>query len=138
MDYGRKRIGLALSDEMRLTARPLETIERTNRAELFHKLRQVARSEQVRHILVGHPLNLDGSAGEMAAEAAAFATRLQKELGLTVELFDERLTTWAAASLPNKKAAGADAAAAAILLQDYLDHLASQRAQGIRQPPEEK
>jgi putative holliday junction resolvase len=140
LDYGRKRIGLALSDETRLTARPLETIERTNRSELFHRLRQVARREQVRHILVGHPLNLDGSAGEMATEAAAFANRLQKELGLPVELFDERLTSWAAGSLPGKKASddGDDAAAAAILLQDYLDHIASHRAQGTLQPPEVK
>src|SRR5208282_3197442 len=99
IDYGRKRIGLALSDELGMTARPLLTLERTNRRGDMRRLREICREHGVAHILVGHPLHITGAAGEMADEAAQFAARLKKELGIVVELMDERLTSWEADQL---------------------------------------
>src|SRR4029077_18716962 len=96
IDYGRKRMGLALSDELRLTAQPLGTLLRTNRQADIRYLRETCRSHAVSRIIVGHPLHITGEAGEMADESARFATRLGKELGLEVELVDERLTSWEA------------------------------------------
>lgn len=96
IDYGRRRIGLAVSDELRLTAQPLATLERENRAADLRRLREIARRNGVRLILVGHPLRLDGSAGEMASEVERFAARIGKALGIPVELVDERLTSWEA------------------------------------------
>ena len=98
IDYGRKRIGLALSDELGVTAQPLITITRTNRRNDLRRLREICRKHSVARILVGHPLHMTGDASPMAEEAALFAARLHEEtLGIEVELVDERLTTWEAA-----------------------------------------
>jgi putative Holliday junction resolvase len=124
-DYGRKRIGLALSDPFRLTAQPLTTLLRTNREKDIVRFRQICREHSVSLIIVGHPLHLTGEAGEMANEAARFAGRLKKNLGLPVELVDERLTTWEAretisANTPSRLDRPLDEVAAAILLREYL------------------
>ena len=128
IDYGRRRIGLALSDELRLTAQPLATLERTNRRNDLRRLREIARKNAVRAIVVGHPIHLDGSAGEMAEEAERFAARLRKELGLPVELMDERLSSWEAGQIvakpaASKKKSSLDHIAAAVILRDYLERL---------------
>ncbi len=96
IDYGRKRIGLALSDELGITAQPLQTLMHKNRRDDVRRLRDICRAHGVARILVGHPVHITGEAGEMADEAARFATRLRKELGIEVELADERLTSWEA------------------------------------------
>jgi putative holliday junction resolvase len=136
VDYGRKRIGLALSDELGLTAQPHATLSRTNRKDDLRRLRDICRKHAVRRILVGHPLHITGEAGEMAEEAATFAARLKKEIGVEVELVDERLTTWEAhqtmaeVKSPRRKRAGAavDDVAAAVLLRDYLERKRADRA----------
>jgi putative holliday junction resolvase len=132
IDYGRRKIGLALSDPLAMIAQPLATLERTNRRADLQRLRRICRQHQVGRILVGHPLRLGGDAGEMAGEAARFATRLKRELGIEVELVDERLTSWEAGqtlietkSSHRKRQASArrrplDDVAAAVLLRDYL------------------
>ncbi len=96
IDYGRKRIGLALSDELGLTAQPLATIVRTNRRNDLRRLREICRQYEVGRIVVGHPLHMTGEAGEMAEEAKRFAARLEKDLRIEVVLVDERLTSWEA------------------------------------------
>jgi putative Holliday junction resolvase len=128
IDYGRRRIGLALSDELGLTAQPLLTFERTNRRDDLRRLRGICREHGVAHILVGHPLHITGAAGEMAEEAARFAARLKKAIGIAVELVDERLTTWEAEqtmsetkSPSRRKRRSLDDVAAAVLLRDYLE-----------------
>ncbi len=153
IDYGRRRIGLALSDALRLTAQPLLTLQRTNRRDDLRRLRELARAHCVRRILVGHPLHLDGTRGEMAAEAERFAARLEKHLGLPVELVDERLTSWeaeqdysparASAEIPGarrhpgtrrgsssgrSRRASTDHLAAAVLLRDFLESCPSRPA----------
>lgn len=141
IDYGRKRVGLALSDELGLTSRPLTTLARTNRRDDLRRIRLLVREHQVRAIVVGLPLRLDGTTGEMALEVQRFATRLTKELGLPVEMMDERLTSWEAGEIPlagnrgrtaapagkaNRNAAKSeekvprDDVAAALILRDYL------------------
>lgn len=130
IDYGRRRIGLALSDELGLTAQPHATLQRRNRRDDLRRLRAVCRENEVGYILVGHPLHITGEAGEMAGEAARFAARLEKELGIEAELVDERLTTWEAhrtlaetqaASRRKTDAGSVDDIAAALLLRDYLE-----------------
>jgi putative Holliday junction resolvase len=128
IDYGRKRIGLALSDELQLTAQPLAVMKRANRREDLRRLRDVCRKQGVARILVGHPLHITGEAGEMADEAARFAARLRKELGIEVDLVDERLTSWEAGQIMaeagssrQRKESSLDDVAAAIFLREYLE-----------------
>jgi putative holliday junction resolvase len=128
IDYGRKRIGLALSDELGLTAHPLATLVRTNRRSDLRHLRETCRKHAVEVIVVGHPLHMTGEVSEMAQEVSRFAARMEKDLGIRVVLVDERLTSWEAGQLMAKmnhksrrKDAELDGVAAAILLRDYLD-----------------
>ena len=128
VDYGRKRIGLALSDELGLAAHPLETMARVNRERDMKRLRETCRAHGVTHVIVGHPLHMTGEAGEMADEAARFAARLGKATGIGVELVDERLTSWEAERTlaetrprARRKRKPSDDVAAAVLLRDYLE-----------------
>jgi putative Holliday junction resolvase len=141
IDYGRKRMGLALSDELQMTAQPLFTMVRTNRRNDLRRLRDICRKRGVARILMGHPLHITGEAGEMADEATQFAARLQKELGIEVKLADERLTSWEAEQIvaqqkspSRRKKSSIDDVAAAVLLREYLDrsrahaqHVAAER-----------
>jgi putative holliday junction resolvase len=135
IDYGRKRIGVAISDELGATAQPLETIQRQNRRKDLQRLREICREYRVTHIVVGHPLHMTGEIGEMAVEAAAFAKRLGKAVDLTVELMDERLTSWEAQqtmahikSSSRRDGEPLDDVAAAVLLREYL----GQKRRGVR------
>lgn len=128
VDYGSKRVGLAISDELQCTARPLMILDRKNRRELFRRLRNVCGEYGVLRILVGHPLHLNGDSSPMAEQASRFAARLRKELGLDVELVDERLSSWEAGQTMNearsssrRKTSHLDDVAAAVLLRDYLN-----------------
>jgi len=129
IDYGQKRIGLAVSDELQMTAQPLQTLVRMNRRNDIRRLREVVRKHEVRRIVVGHPLHLDGTESEMAAEAAQFAKRIAKELGLLVALADERLSSWeagqlhAASTRKARRRRTVDEIAAAVILRDYLAQL---------------
>jgi putative holliday junction resolvase len=131
IDYGQRRIGLAISDELGVTAQPLATMERKNRRADLRRLSDVVKKNGVSVILVGSPVHLSGQRSEMAEEAARFAARVQKELRLPVELRDERLTSWEAAQMVGElgmgKNAGIDSLAAAILLREYLDEAQSRR-----------
>ena len=142
IDYGRARVGLAIADSESGLAHPLDTLDRINRNEDMRRLREIVRANSVKLLVVGLPLRLDGSQGEMAVEAARFAERLRKQLGLPVETVDERLTSWEAERLleeqtgritrkttnrGGKKKAKAggkntvDAVAAAVILKEYLE-----------------
>jgi putative Holliday junction resolvase len=141
IDYGRARIGLALADSQAALPRPLETLKRINRNEDMRRLRDVVRAHAVKRIVVGLPLRLDGSRGDMAEEASRFAERVRKQLGVPVEMIDERLTSWEAERLLEEQAgkvfhddaktshrkrressrASVDAMAAAVILKEYLE-----------------
>ena len=137
VDYGRNRIGLALSDELGLTAQPLAVFKRRNRRNDSRRLREICRKHAVAYILVGHPLHMTGEAGEMADEAARFAKRLNKELGIEVELLDERLTSWEAQQTmaetksSSRRHGSLDDVAAAILLRDYLERKCGQARDAV-------
>src|SRR6202050_4064139 len=92
VDYGPKRIGLPLSDEPGPPAHPPVPFLRPTRRTDLRRLREICRKHAVARILVGHPLHMSGEASPMADEAALFAARLRKDLGIEVELVDERLT----------------------------------------------
>jgi len=135
IDYGQKRYGLALSDESGLTSRPFATWTRINRRRDLARFRELVRQQRVRRIVVGLPLHLDGSASEMSEEAKRFAARVEKALGLPVEMMDERLSSWEAkqdtsANQPRQRAhtprsgrphKPLDDVAAAVILRDYLE-----------------
>jgi putative Holliday junction resolvase len=143
IDYGRKRLGLALSDVGGVTSRPYATWARINRRRDLSRLRELVRQQGVRLIVVGLPLHLDGTTSEMSEEAKSFAMRVEKALGLPVEMMDERLSSWEAhetfaAVDPNQRArrspsgraktnkkAPVDDVAAAIILRDYLQRLST-------------
>lgn len=130
IDYGRKRLGIAISDALALTAQPFATWKRSSGRRDLARLRTICRENQVSQIVVGWPLRLSGTEGEMAGEAARFAEHIRKELGLPVELVDERLSSWnaketlremAGISRPGKKKQRElDEVAAAVILSDYL------------------
>jgi putative Holliday junction resolvase len=140
LDYGRARIGLAIAEMEAQLPRPLLTLDRVNRNEDMRRLRELAREHCVRQIVVGLPLRLDGTRGEMAEEATRFAARLRKQLGLPVHMLDERLTSWEAERLLEEQSgrvlheakthakggnkptrASVDAVAAAVILKEYLE-----------------
>src|SRR5438094_2204568 len=142
IDYGRERMGLAIADANVKVAQPLSTMERVNRNEDMRRLREVVRENSVKQIVVGLPLKLDGTRGEMAEEAERFARRVRKQIGVPVDMVDERLTSWEAERLleevqgrfiHEEKLTGhkkqksvqakmsVDAVAAAVILKEYLD-----------------
>ena len=99
LDYGRARIGLAIADVETALAQPLGTLDRINRNEDMRRLRELVREHGVKQIVVGLPLRLDGTRGDMAEEAARFGQRVHKQMGVPVEMVDERLTSWEAERL---------------------------------------
>jgi putative pre-16S rRNA nuclease len=132
LDPGTKRIGVALSDEFGWTAQPLETFERKSLNVDIAHIHELVRRHEVREIVVGMPIQLNGRMGPAAQSAQQFLEALQAGVGIPVVAWDERLTTKAAeqmlieADVSRKKRKGAvDRVAAALLLKSYLEHLSS-------------
>jgi putative holliday junction resolvase len=128
LDLGKKRIGLALSDELGVTAQGLETMERTNIREDLARISKLASLKDVSLILIGNPLHMSGREGRQTEFARDFGDRLQTASGIPVEFWDERLTTVAAQRVLResgisieKRAKAVDRLAAVILLESYLD-----------------
>lgn len=128
VDVGRARIGLALADDVLRTARPLRAVARRGGAATLAEIADVAREFEVERVVVGLPLNMDGTEGASARDARAFAARLGETLGLPVELQDERLSTFEAETRLRDQGFSAkdrrsrvDAEAAAVILQGWLD-----------------
>src|SRR6266852_8800002 len=135
-------MGLALANAETRMAEPLSTMERINRNEDMRRLRELVRAQGVKQIVVGLPLRLDGTRGSMAEEAERFAQRVRKQIGVPVEMVDERLTSWEAERLMeevqgrfihDEKLTGSkksksvqakmsvDAGAAAVILKEHLN-----------------
>ena len=132
IDLGRARMGLALADDVLRAARPLKVISRLGDDLDLESLRRVADEYEVTRAVLGLPLNMDGSEGPSARMSRAFAPRLQAALGVPVELFDERLSTFEAEARLRAQGISArdmrgriDAEAAAVILQGWLDGRAS-------------
>jgi putative Holliday junction resolvase len=128
LDLGKKRIGLALSDELGITAQGLETLQRTNIREDLSRISLLASQRKVTLILIGNPLHMSGREGRQVEFAREFGERLGAATGLPIEFWDERLTTVAAQRVLResgisieKRALAVDRLAAVILLESYLD-----------------
>ena len=128
IDHGQKRIGIALSDTMGMIASPLTTIEHTSDAADINAVITLIEKNSVGEIVVGIPISLDGSIGNQAKRAAYFARLIAKESNKPVETIDERFSTQEAkrkieeiGRQRSKDKGRLDSAAAAVLLQSYLD-----------------
>lgn len=130
VDFGRARIGIAVSDELGLLAHPVETIPaRENAAQ---RVDEIAREKDVERVVIGLPRHMNGSMGEAAGEVLAFAEKLQKLLPCEVVVWDERLTTLAAnralregGQKTRSSRSFVDQVAAQMILQGYLDGMQS-------------
>lgn len=128
LDFGERRIGVAVSDPGGQIARPLLVIERSSRRDDMARIAELVRSRRAQKVIVGLPLNLDGSLGPAARRARRFASALGRELDLPIALWDERLTTveaeralLASDRSRQRRKEVRDAVAASLILQSYLD-----------------
>ncbi len=128
VDLGKARTGLAISDATGFLASPLDMIEEKSPAKLLEKVAQVVQDEKAQLVVVGLPKNMDGSEGESAQNARAFAQSLSEKTGVKTIMQDERGTTITAHGYLSqrdvkgkKRKAKVDTVAAAIILQNYLD-----------------
>ena len=131
LDHGTKRVGIALSDELKLIAQPLEFVAAEPFADLLARLKELIHDKQVELILVGLPRNMNGSYGPAALKVQSFVAALRGALTVPIQTWDERLTSAQANRLliqgnvrRDKRKKKVDQTAAAILLQSYLDSLA--------------
>lgn len=128
IDFGERRVGIALSDPAGLIAHGLETITVKNPEESLDYIVSLTKAERVFEIVLGLPLNMDGTTGEMAEKVEAFAGRLRGEVSCEVMTWDERLTSISAQRAMNEMGleirenkGSLDRIAATLLLQNYLD-----------------
>jgi putative holliday junction resolvase len=131
LDPGTKRVGVAISDELKLIAQPAEFISAEPFADFLTRLKTLLHQKEVELILVGMPRNMDGSYGPAALKVEAFVAALRNAITIPVKTWDERLTSVQANRLliqgnvrRDKRKTKVDQMAAAILLQSYLDSLA--------------
>ncbi|MEK7291417.1 MAG: Holliday junction resolvase RuvX [Planctomycetota bacterium] len=130
IDYGEKRIGMAVSDPLGITAQGLPTIERTNIQDDLQKILNVVREKEVGEIVVGLPKNMNNSLGEKAQTVLNFVALLKKDINIPINVIDERLSTVRAnramleGDLSRKKRKDrVDMIAAQLILQDYLANI---------------
>ncbi|OHE78448.1 MAG: Holliday junction resolvase [Verrucomicrobia bacterium RIFCSPLOWO2_12_FULL_64_8] len=133
IDYGAKRVGLSFGDELGVAV-PLPALTEGTPALRLGRLGEIIRRRRVTDLVLGHPLNMDDSAGPQAREVEAFAAKLRAKFGLPVHLVDERLTSVEAEeSIPRKRRRGmrdsglVDSRAACLILQDFLNQRFPQR-----------
>lgn len=134
VDLGRVRTGLAICDPEEILASPIRVVMERNQDRLLDSIANEAAARHAERLVVGLPKNMDGTEGESAQNARHFAARLSERTGLACDLQDERGTTLTAHGYLNemnvrgkKRKAVVDAAAAVIILQDYLEGRRSQR-----------
>jgi putative Holliday junction resolvase len=127
IDLGSKNIGIAISDALGLTVRPLETIRRSSDEKDIARLKLLVDDLEVEAVVVGLPLRMDGTVGDAAAAAMRFAEKLRARVEVAVITQDERLTSYEAEQIMSergfsrsKRRARSDEFAAMIILRDYL------------------
>jgi putative Holliday junction resolvase len=128
LDHGSKRIGVAVSDETKTIAQPLEYIAAEPFGDFIVRLKHLIREKEVELILIGQPRNMDGSYGPAAQKVEVFVAALRSAIAVPIKLRDERLTSVMANRIliqggvrRDKRKEKVDKMAAAILLQSYLD-----------------
>lgn len=137
IDYGSRRMGLAVSDPLGITAQGLETLERRNKRSDFARLEKLVREYQVREIVLGNPLRMSGEQGTQSHKVAEFADELRRRFELPVHLWDERLTSAEANRILReaelsiqKRAQAVDRMAATLILQSFLQARAVSESSG--------
>jgi len=128
LDHGTRRIGVALSDELKMIASPLEYIPAEAIEKVIERVQQLIREKEVELILIGMPRNMDGTYGPAAQKVSDFIAALQPHVTVPIKTWDERLTSAQANRVllqgnvrRDKRKQNVDKMAAAILLQSYLD-----------------
>jgi putative Holliday junction resolvase len=128
LDVGDARIGVAVSDELGISCRGIGTVQRRGGRHDLEALRKLLALYEPERLVIGLPLNMDGSEGRQAARVRAFGARVAAHLALEVEYWDERLTTFEAetalrdaAVRPRRRRELVDQTAAAVILRSYLD-----------------
>ena len=130
LDLGSKRIGVSICDEKQLIATPLKTINKNSLKDLIDELRFIIEENDIKGIIVGNPLNMDGSSGRSAQSVKDTTENIEKNLNIPICLWDERLSTVGAFNLSSqldinvsKREKKIDENAAAFILQGALDFL---------------
>lgn len=128
LDLGTKKVGVAVSDELQFIVKPVKIVQRTNWKKLLQDVREILGFYDAKALIVGLPLNTDGSESEMSAEARRLARNFSLSLEIPVILHDERLTSyaargrlWASGAGEKKVRAKLDSEAAAIILEDFIE-----------------
>ena len=134
LDVGARRIGVAVTDPLGITAQGLDTIQRQNKRLDYAQLEAVIQQYEVQEIVVGYPLRLSGEVGIQAEKMTLFAEDLRKRFQIPVHLFDERLTSAEANRVLReseisieKRAKAVDRMAAILILQSWMETRSSQR-----------
>ena len=130
LDLGSKRIGVSICDEKQLIATPFKTINRSSSKELIDDLKIIIQENNIKGIIIGNPLNMDGSSGSSAQSVKDTSNNIEKSIDLPICLWDERLSTVGAFNLSSqldvnvsKREKKIDENAAAFILQGALDFL---------------
>ena len=130
LDLGSKRIGVSICDEKQLIATPYKTIHKSKNNELIEELRNIIQENDIKAIIIGYPLNMDGSSGSSAQSVNDVSKNIDKEIDVDVCLWDERLSTVGAFNLSSqldvnvsKREKNIDQNAAAFILQGAIDYL---------------
>ena len=130
LDLGSKRIGVSICDERQSIATPFKTIDRINTANFIDELKKIIKENNIKGIVIGNPINMDGSSGPSAQSVKDISVNISKSIDLPVCLWDERLSTVGAFNLSSqldvnisKKIKKIDENAAAFILQGAIDYL---------------
>ena len=130
LDLGSKRIGVSICDEKQLIATPYKTIHKSKNNELIKELKNIIQENDIKAIIIGYPLNMDGSSGSSAQSVNDVSKNIDKEIDIDVCLWDERLSTVGAFNLSSqldvnvsKREKNIDQNAAAFILQGAIDYL---------------
>ena len=130
IDPGKNRIGLAISDENKLVSTPFKTITKKNNSNYIDEIKQIIDENNIKGIVVGNPINMDGSKGPSAQSAKDFASFLSNNISIPVTMWDERLSSEGAFNLSSnldvnvsKKVEKLDQNAASFILQGAIDYL---------------
>ena len=130
LDLGSKRIGVSICDERQSIATPFKTINKTNTNELIYQLQEIITEYNIKGIIIGNPINMDGSLGRSAQSVNDISNNIDKSIGVNVCLWDERLSTVGAFNISSqldinvsKREKNIDQNAAAFILQGAIDFL---------------
>ena len=130
IDPGKNRVGIAISDENKVVSTPLKTILKKNNSNFIDEIKEIILENNVKGIIIGHPINMDGSTGPSAQSAKDFAVYISNNVSIPVSMWDERLSSQGAFNLSSnldvnvsKKVDKLDENAASFILQGAIDYI---------------